>query len=79
MATVSTSFTAVAVSGSLRLQAVGEVVTIAISGTYNTTIQLERALTPDELSWEIVTPGGTEHPWTTSDATVSDVHYHPEE
>ena len=46
MTTVSTSFTAVGVSATLRLQEIGEDVTIAISGTYNTTIVLERALTP---------------------------------
>lgn len=74
MATVSTSFTAVSVSATLSLQEVGEVVTIALSGTYVANVQLERALTPDETSWETVTPGGTEYPWITDDATVSDVY-----
>lgn len=69
-ATVSTSFTAVGVSGVLRLKHAGEDVTIAISGTYNTTIVLERALTSDENgAWVRVVPA-----WVTADATVSEVY-----
>ncbi len=69
MASVSGTFAAAGVSASLQLQAIGEDVTVALSGTYIAAVQLERALTPAETAWEIVFG-----PWVTEDATVSEVY-----
>lgn len=74
MTTVSTSFTAEGVSGVLRLQAIGEKVTVALSGTYVATVQLERATSPSELGWEAVYSPGRGTPWSADNATVSDVY-----
>ncbi len=74
MTTVSTSFTEAGVSAALRLQAIGEDVTIALSGTYVATVQLERALTPDEQAWEAVYPPNRGTSWSTANATVSDIY-----
>lgn len=69
MATVSGSFTSATQSTSLRLQEIGEEVTVSLSGTYSAVVQLERALTPDETSWERVMG-----PWRTDNATVAEVY-----
>ncbi|KKK65369.1 hypothetical protein LCGC14_2974830, partial [marine sediment metagenome] len=74
MTTVSTSFTAVGVSTTLRLQAIGEDVTVALSGTYAATVQLERALSSAEDAWEAIYPPNRGTPWGTANATVSDVY-----
>ncbi len=67
MTTVSTSFTDVGVSATLSVVARGEVISVAISGTYGAgSITLERALTPAESAWETVLG-----PYTTADATVA--------
>lgn len=65
MATVSGSFTGVGVSSVLQSRYKGETITVNISGTYNMTIQFEKATTPDELAWEVVAG-----PWSTANATV---------
>lgn len=70
MATVSSTFTAVGVSASLRLKAIGERVTVAISGTYAQSHQLERATSPAELAWERVSPV-----WSTANATVAFTYF----
>lgn len=67
MATVASTFTAVGVSGTLRVDQPGETISIAISGTYDQEIQFERALTRDETAWEVVAG-----PYTVEDATVAD-------
>lgn len=54
MATISGNFTAVGVSSVLRVPERGDNVTVAISGTYNMDIYLERALGPDLSAWAIV-------------------------
>ena len=74
MTTVSTSFTAVGVSTTLRLQAIGEDVTVALSGTYAATVQLERALSSAEDAWGAIYPPNRGTPWGTANATVSDVY-----
>ena len=53
MATVSGSFTAIGVSSVLDV-AKDETITFSVSGTFDQTVQLERAVTPDETMWEIV-------------------------
>ena len=74
MTTVSTSFTAVGVSTTLSLQAIGEKVTVALSGTYDATIVLERATSPSEMGWVRIYPPNRGSPWVTANATVSDVY-----
>ncbi len=69
MTTVSTSFTSVTVSASLRLQAAGEDVAYSLSGTYAGVFQLERATSPDEKAWEIIAG-----PFSTANASVSGVY-----
>jgi len=54
MATISTSFTAVGSSNVLRAQQENENIVVAISGTYDMTIRLERAVTSDESAWETI-------------------------
>ena len=71
MATVSSTFGAAGVSSSLRTGKKGENITVALSGTYAAAVQLERATSPDELSWEKVLPVDQ---WKTDDATVSEVY-----
>jgi len=68
MATVSTSFTGVGASSVLVSQQESENITVSISGTYNMTIRLERAVTSDESAWEVIKT------WTTANATVDFVH-----
>ena len=63
---VSKSHTAVGVSASLTLPRAGTTVDFALSGTYAQTIQFERALTPDESAWEVVSG-----PYSTANATVA--------
>lgn len=53
MATISGDFTAVGVSATLALNHEDDV-DYTITGSFSATVQLERALTPDESSWEIV-------------------------
>lgn len=53
MTTVNTSFTSVAESASLILQSNNEDLTIDLSGTWVGSLQVERALSPDESAWEI--------------------------
>jgi len=60
MATISTSFTAVGSSAVLRAQQENENITIAISGTYDMVIRLERAVTSDESAWETLKVFNTE-------------------
>lgn len=62
--TISKSFTSVSVSASLVLNR-GETVTLNLSGTYAATVQLERANTPDETSWQVVLG-----PFSVANATV---------
>lgn len=70
MTTVSGSFTTVEdVSSVLVVQHAGENVDIALSGTYNMSIQLERAVGGGDAAWEVVAG-----PWTTEDATVAEVY-----
>ena len=73
MATVSTSFTAVGVSGLLSVTVRDEIVSVALSGTYAATVQLEKS-GPAGLAWERV--GG---PWSTANATVAFAHPHNED
>tara|TARA_Y100000310_G_scaffold341006_1_gene438735 strand:- start:822 stop:1142 length:321 start_codon:yes stop_codon:yes gene_type:complete len=73
MATVSSTFGAADVSASLRTGAAGENVTVALSGTYAASVQLERAMTPDATSWEKVMPRDNST-WNTANATVSEVY-----
>lgn len=68
MATISTSLTAVGSTAVLRAQQEGETISVAISGTYNMTISLERAITSDESAWETIKT------WTTANATVAFDH-----
>lgn len=66
--TVSGSFTAKGVSATLRLDT-AENVSLAISGTYVATVQMERALTRDESAWEVVAG-----PYSTEDGTEAFVY-----
>lgn len=54
MTTVSGTFTANGASSTLRLGRCAEEVDYSITGPFDATVQLERALTPDESAWEIV-------------------------
>jgi hypothetical protein len=58
--------TGVEESATLSVPAKGETISLALSGTYNMTVVMERAVTPDETAWEVVLG-----PYTTEDATVA--------
>ena len=68
MTTVSKSFTDVDTqSDVLALKAVGENVTVSISGTYAMTLELQREVgSPSSGAWERVLG-----PWSTANATVT--------
>lgn len=69
MTTVSSSTNAIGRQATLTVQQKGELVSIALSGTYNMEIQLEREVgAPGSGAWEEV---GTAYKWSTEDATVA--------
>ncbi len=61
------------ISGYLRTGKKFEDVTVALSGTYSSTVYLERALTRDALVWEKVLPLENDT-WNTANATVSEIY-----
>lgn len=61
---------AVDVSGYLKLGKKGEKVTVAISGTYSNSLELQRAKTPDQTAWEKVAPYKNTS-WDVTNDTVS--------
>lgn len=68
MATISTTMTGVGSTAVLSVPAEGETVSVALSGTYDMTMRLERATSPAELAWETIKE------WTTANATVAFDH-----
>ncbi len=65
MATISTTMTGVGSTAVLSVPGEGETVSVALSGTYNMTIILQKATSPAQLAWQ------TLQTWTTANATVA--------
>jgi hypothetical protein len=68
MATTSGSFTAQGNTITHPVMKRGETVTVAISGTYNMVIELQRATSSAQLGWEVL------ESWSTANATVAHDH-----
>lgn len=65
MAAEQASFVDVGDTNTLAVPTKGELLSIAISGTYSMVIDLQRAVTPDRTAWE------TLKQWSTANATVA--------
>lgn len=72
MATVTGTFTATGVASTITLGPKDDKLTVAISGTYDQKLRLEREVVPYSGAWEVVPDIG---PWTTEDATVAETYY----
>jgi len=66
MTEVSSTFTAVGVSATLAVAAKDETISFTYSGTYVQSVQVERAMSPDESAWEVILG-----PYNTDNATVA--------